>query len=221
MNEIILMADPRVTDIPVNDCGGPLVDVSICGLMKIDWRRADASGHWLLVRSGLATRLTHAASLLPEGLHLLHIEGYRPPELQARYFAAYSGRLAATRPGLDAHTLRQLASRYVSPPEIAPHSAGAAIDLSLCTNEGEELDMGTPVNASPEASDFGCYTAALNISSTARANRDTLAGVLTQAGLVNYPTEWWHWSYGDRYWALRTPHPTAIYGTHVGWDPER
>lgn len=174
MNEIILMADPRVTDIPVNDCGGPLVDVSTCGFMKIDWRRADASGYWLLVRSGL-----------------------------------------------DAHTLRQLASRYVSPPEIAPHSAGAAIDLSLCTNEGEELDMGTPVNASPEASDFGCNTAALNISSTARANRDTLAGVLTEAGLVNYPTEWWHWSYGDRYWALRTAHPTAIYGTHVGRDPER
>ena len=19
---------------------------------------------------------------------------------------------------------------------------------------------------------------------------------------MNYPTEWWHWSYGDRYWAL-------------------
>jgi D-alanyl-D-alanine dipeptidase len=24
---------------------------------------------------------------------------------------------------------------------------------------------------------------------------------LTGAGLVNYPTEWWHWSFGDRYWA--------------------
>ena len=29
-------------------------------------------------------------------------------------------------------------------------------------------------------------------------------GVLSAAGLVNYPTEWWHWSYGDRYWALAT-----------------
>jgi zinc D-Ala-D-Ala dipeptidase len=42
-----------------------------------------------------------------------------------------------------------LASRYVSPPEIAPHSAGAAIDLTLCGGDGTELDLGTPVNASP------------------------------------------------------------------------
>ncbi len=64
--------------------------------------------------------------------------------------------------------------------------------------------MGTPVNASPEASDNGCFTAAPNISRTARANRDILTRALSAAGLVNYPTEWWHWSFGDCYWALAT-----------------
>jgi D-alanyl-D-alanine dipeptidase len=44
-----------------------------------------------------------------------------------------------------------LASRYVSPPEIAPHSAGAAIDLTRCVGDGAELDLGTRVNASPLA----------------------------------------------------------------------
>jgi len=29
---------------------------------------------------------------------------------------------------------------------------------------------------------------------------------------VNYPTEWWHWSYGDRYWAFVTGAPHALYG---------
>jgi D-alanyl-D-alanine dipeptidase len=28
----------------------------------------------------------------------------------------------------------------------------------------------------------------------------------------NYPTEWWHWSSGDRYWALITKADNAIYG---------
>ena len=28
--------------------------------------------------------------------------------------------------------------------------------------------------------------------------------MLGREGLVNYPTEWWHYSYGDRYWALAT-----------------
>jgi D-alanyl-D-alanine dipeptidase len=39
-----------------------------------------------------------------------------------------------------------------------------------------------------------------------------LAGALAGAGLVNYPTEWWHWSYGDRYWALLTGADSAHYG---------
>ncbi|WP_281286552.1 M15 family metallopeptidase [Herbidospora galbida] len=40
-----------------------------------------------------------------------------------------------------------------------------------------------------------------------------LGTALTEAGLVNYPTEWWHWSYGDRYWAHVTGAGTARYGS--------
>lgn len=72
--------------------------------------------------------------------------------------------------------------------------------------------MGTRVNASPEESDGACYTDAGNISHEARANRRVLGDALTAAGLVNYPTEWWHWSYGDRYWALATGAGSALYG---------
>ena len=24
---------------------------------------------------------------------------------------------------------------------------------------------------------------------------------MEKAGFINYPAEWWHWSYGDCYWA--------------------
>ena len=66
------------------------------------------------------------------------------------------------------------------------------------------------MNASPEQSDGACYTQAAHITDEARANRGLLGGVLTASGLVNYPTEWWHWSYGDRYWALATGAPAAL-----------
>jgi zinc D-Ala-D-Ala dipeptidase len=39
--------------------------------------------------------------------------------------------------------------------------------------------------------------------------------VLCREGLVNYPTEWWHYSYGDRYWALATGAAAALYGPVV------
>jgi zinc D-Ala-D-Ala dipeptidase len=29
---------------------------------------------------------------------------------------------------------------------------------------------------------------------------------------VNYPTEWWHWSYGDRYWAYQSGARAARFG---------
>jgi hypothetical protein len=57
-----------------------------------------------------------------------------------------------------------------------------------------------------------CYMASPSISPEARANRQVLCGVLTKVGLVNYPTERWHWSYGDRYWAYVSGTPAARYG---------
>lgn len=72
--------------------------------------------------------------------------------------------------------------------------------------------MGTRVNASPEDSDGACYTDAPNLSARARTNRATLGSAPSTAGLINYGTKWWHWSFDDRYWALHTQQPTALYG---------
>jgi D-alanyl-D-alanine dipeptidase len=209
-NGIILMGDPRVTAIPVSDNGEELTDVRDHGL-RVSTFRADDSGDFALVRAGLAARLLRAAELLPQGRRLLLIEGYRPPALQRRYFDDYRSSLREASPGRDEEHLRMLASRYVSPPEIAPHSAGAAIDLTLCSDDGTELDLGTPVNATPEQSAGACYTGHPSVTGEARRNRAALSDALGAAGLVNYPTEWWHWSYGDRYWAMATGAPNAIY----------
>ena len=213
MNSVVLMADPRVTSIPVADCGEPLVDVRSSAALRVDHRLADEDGDWLMLRQDVLVRLEVAAQRLPSGTRFLFVEGYRPPALQRRYFEDYSAELASARPQLPAPEVRQLASRFVSPPEIAPHSAGAAVDLTLCSDDGVELDLGTAINANPEVSDGACYTASPAISPLARRNRSLMSSALLAAGLVNYPTEWWHWSYGDRYWALTTGRPAALYGS--------
>ena len=163
----------------------------------------------------MAVRLLAAQDSLPDGLRILFIEGFRPPALQRAYFEEYLGELRSGNPGASEAELFSAASRYVSPPDIAPHSAGAAVDLTLATADGAELDMGTRVNASPEESDGACFTGARSISAQARANRGLLGRALAAAGFVNYPTEWWHWSYGDRYWALSAGAPAACYGPAV------
>ncbi|MGW2016647.1 M15 family metallopeptidase [Streptomyces sp. NPDC001927] len=212
MTEIVLMSDPRIAAIPVVDCGEELRDVRLQESVAVDLRKEDPSGAFAHLRDGVLARLLDAQRLLPDGVRLLFIEGFRPAALQRFYFEHYADELRAGNPGWSADQVRGAASRYVSPPEIAPHSAGAAVDLTLMSADGRELDMGTRVNASPEESDGACYTDARDVASGARGNRRMLGDALTAAGLVNYPTEWWHWSYGDRYWAHATGAEHAIYG---------
>ncbi|MFJ4467271.1 M15 family metallopeptidase [Streptomyces sp. NPDC089424] len=210
------MSDPRVAAIPVQDCGEELSDIRASGVFLVDDRKRDPEGHYALLRHSLIERLQQAQQLLPSGLRLLIIEGYRPPELQRAYFEKYVTELRRNNPGWTDGRVHEAASRYVSPPEIAPHSAGAAVDLTLATADGQEVDMGTRVNASPEESGGACYTEADSISPTARAHRETLCRVMSSAGFCNYRTEWWHFSFGDRYWALHVDRPTAIYGPREG-----
>lgn len=209
---VVLISDPAVLAIPVVDCGEPLQDVREQQGLRLDPRKADPDDAYAQLRAGVLDRLALAQANLPAGRHLLIIEGYRPMHLQQAHFAEYEAELAHLHPDLPPHEVAVLASRYIAPPEAAPHPAGAAVDLTLCTADGVELDLGTQVNASPEESAGACYFASPLVPGQARSNREVLAEVLTAAGLVNYPTEWWHWSYGDRYWALATGPRQARYG---------
>ncbi|WP_049573738.1 M15 family metallopeptidase [Nonomuraea sp. SBT364] len=208
--DTVLISDPRVAAIPVSDIGEPLAEVR--GRLRLDERMADPEGAYGRLRAGLLDRLADAERRLPGGFHLLIVEGYRPVAVQRRIFEGYRDGLATRFPGLTPGELHAAASRYVSPVEVAPHTAGAAVDLTLCDAGGIEYDMGTAVNDTPETSGGACYTASPDISEDARRHRKILAAALEPAGLVNYPTEWWHWSYGDRYWALVTGADRALYG---------
>jgi D-alanyl-D-alanine dipeptidase len=195
---VILLSDPRVAAVSSCDDGDPMVELRF--------------GRAGLVRAGLADRLAGAQAMLPDGLRLLVVEGYRPPEAQQRIFTAYREELRRLHPCWPARRLLVETSKFVSPVRVAPHSTGGAVDLTLCTADGVELDMGTAIDATPVASGNACFTAAPHIRAEAAANRRILIDALRGAGLVNYPTEWWHWSYGDRYWALTTGAPHALYG---------
>ncbi|MEV4369006.1 M15 family metallopeptidase [Nonomuraea sp. NPDC049637] len=208
--DVVLISDPRVSAIPVQECGEPLADVR--GRLRVDTRMADADGAYAHLRAGLLDRLERAESSLPDGFHLLIVEGYRPIATQRRIFEGYRAELLTTYPDMTPDESYVAASRYVSPVEVAPHTAGAAVDLTLCAPDGTEYDMGTQVNDNPEESGGACYTAAAGVPAQARAHREILAAALEPVGLVNYPTEWWHWSYGDRYWAMSTGAPAALYG---------
>lgn len=193
----ILLADPVVHAIRVLDNGDPLIPLPF------------APG--VLVRTGLASRLTVARAALPAGVDLRVAEGHRSVADQRAIIDDYTNELRSLHPDADETELNRLSSRFVAPVAVAPHVAGAAVDLTLTDDTGTDLWMGTAIDDTPEQSDGACWFDA-DVDPTARHHRTILASALGDAGLVNYPTEWWHWSYGDRYWALLTSADHAIYG---------
>jgi len=71
----------------------------------------------------------------------------------------------------------------------SPHSRGAAVDLTLLTPDGRELDMGTPFDSFRPQS----HHAATDVSLEAQKNRFLLLGLMSAAGWDFYRNEWWHY----------------------------
>ncbi|GAB1818293.1 M15 family metallopeptidase [Herbidospora sp. RD11066] len=206
---MLLLSDPVVARTPVRESGEPLIDLRTVPALRVDPRMAGTGPGHAHLRHGVVDRLVSAQTFLPPGLFFLVVEGFRPVELQTRYFDAHVDRLRAAHPGEDEHWYHERAARYISPPEVAPHVAGAAVDLTLCDVDGRELWLGTEVN---DTDTEDCHTASTGLHEEAARLRGVLTSALTAAGFVNYPTEWWHWSHGDRYWACVTGTEHARYG---------
>jgi D-alanyl-D-alanine dipeptidase len=215
---LILIDDPKVLAIPIVDNGDPLCDLRVRGTVKVDEHQTAPLiqlPYLAFCRLGVAERLEKAQGLLPDGIRLLIKECYRPLAIQKRAFENYLHRLTIQFPEWSAEQLHDEACQFIAPPEgVPPHSTGGAVDLTLIDRAGRELDMGTIYDAIPVETDHATSTLSPRISAPARANRDCLIEVMSAAGFVNYPTEWWHWSYGDRYWAYHRQ-TESCYGSVV------
>ena len=82
-----------------------------------------------------------------------------------------------------------------------PHSTGAAIDLTLADMTGDPLDLGGEIDfIGPESSpDFYKKDNLVMPCSKHQVfhnRRSLLFSVMEQAGFVQHPNEWWHFSYG-------------------------
>jgi zinc D-Ala-D-Ala dipeptidase len=205
-----LIDDPRVLRVAIADNGEALVDLRTIAALDVDQTRAQVqqlSENPFHVRTEVAERLTRAQAGLPGGYQIQVKEGWRPVWVQQRLWDQCLDRLRASHPDLGPEQARRENARFVAPPGIVPpHSTGGAVDVVLL-HDGRTADMGWRFNQPGD----GSRTAA-PVTRAARRHRGILASAMNAAGFVNYPAEWWHWSYGDRYWAFQAGHGAAPYG---------
>lgn len=158
------------------------------------------------VRSTVADMLLKAAGMLPEGYKFKIYDAWRPAAVQKALFDAYYDRLRKEYEGtgISGEQLKELTMRFVSFPSADPakpfvHSTGGAVDLTIVDAAGRELDMGTGFDDFTDAAHTSYFESAG--SEEIRDNRRILYNVMMAAGFTNYPSEWWHYDFGDRFWA--------------------
>jgi zinc D-Ala-D-Ala dipeptidase len=210
----VLISDPRIKEYGLEEGGDPLVDAAGRHEIAISPKRILLNPWHTFVRSAVLERLLTAARYLPHGVQLCLEEGYRPLDVQRLLFEEYLELLQSELGQVGTEHLVTEATKYVAQPEGAPpHTTGGAVDVALLTGEGEEIDMGSTSDDTPLRNGSRNFTRSKAISETARGNRMMLVNAMTRAGFVNYPAEWWHWSYGDQYWAFRSRRAKSFYGT--------
>ena len=175
---------------------------------------------YFYLRKTVYEKLKLAQSHLLKGYHFCLYEGYRSLALQKMIFDKQYANVERRHPDWPKKDIFLETTKLVSPvinpdktPNIPPHSTGAAIDVYLVDDDGRALDMGIhPKDWMLDKDGQLSLTDSSFISESAIKNRKIMSDVLSVVGFVNYPTEYWHWSYGDRYWAYVTNNAHAIYG---------
>lgn len=207
--------------VPIVESGEPLVDfLEACPRLVLDKPQFDYRRE-TLIREGVAERLCRATELLPAGVQMAVLEGWRAPVIQQRMYRTMWNKFQSKHPTWSEAALRRQTNKFVAPmsPRVPPpHTTGGALDLALLDIDGNTLDMISPYAANDPK---GFPMDAPGLSDVARSNRALLASALAAVDLTNYPSEFWHFSFGDQGWAYRGSHSHAIYGSVSpdGWEP--
>lgn len=170
-----------------------------------------------LVRKEVYDRLVEAAKKLPEGYKLKIWDAWRPFALQHELYVLYSLDIVKEFE-LEACTDEQknaVISKFVSEPiedrEVPPvHTTGGAVDVTIVDANGNDLEMGTEFDAFSDKTYTNYFEG--DGTSIVRDNRRMLYQVMTTSGFTNLPSEWWHFDYGDRFWAFYNKRPAMFKG---------
>ena len=217
----VLITDPRVLKISVEDNHEPMVDlISQSEITLGPSPEIENNTDYTKMRNSVYQKLLAAQKLLPKNIRFCLYEAYRSLKLQKFLFESREKVVQEKHPDLSGQALFNEITKLVSPVinfdgsiNVPPHSTGAAVDVYLINEHGEALDMGIhPKDWLLDVEGIVSQTNSTQISDAAKANRKIMSDVLLQAGFVNYFTEFWHWSYGDRYWAYQLGKSQAIYG---------
>ncbi len=159
----------------------------------------------VLVRRGLVERLQQARDKLQPRQNFRVVDGWRPWSVQKAAAEDARRQIVEAHPDWTAVQIDTQVQVMAPPARIVPlfgsHRYGGAVDLTIIGPDGNNLEMGVPVNyvIGPEAALLH-YEFRDNLTEQERAgrqNRRILIRAMEAAGFDPYLPEYWHWGYAD------------------------
>lgn len=145
-----------------------------------------------------------------DGYKIKLLDTYRSLESQKR---SWEKRILETKklyPDASEEDIVRLTSLKVANPTNGNggHQTGGAIDITLTDKNGVELDMGSKyAEHIPQTKTYS-----KELTEEQYKNRQYLLDNMKKLDFVNFPTEWWHYCYGDQMWAAYKGKKECFYG---------
>lgn len=168
----------------------PSIKVDLRYSTTNNFMKTDVYGDWqnAYLQPDVAEKLVLAQMLLKSkfpNYSLLILDAARPVSVQQKMWKI-----------LDMPSAEK--TKYLSNPQNGSlHNYGAAVDLTIVNEFGEELDMGTPYDFFGEEAHPAKEMQMLlegKLTEEQIKNRKLLREVMQKAGFSQLPTEWWHFN---------------------------
>ncbi|WP_107670173.1 M15 family metallopeptidase [Cyanothece sp. BG0011] len=220
--------------IPIQDCGDPLIPIPLEEFsvetphpyQKLGAFYGEKSPYYL--RAQVVDALKQAQNHLQQehpGWKIHIFDAYRPVAVQ-QFMVDYTfeSLLQEKRLILDSLSKTEKDSLWqqvyqiwaVPSDDLAtppPHSTGGAVDITLIDDQGRLLEMGGMIDELSERSQPNYYVNHKDtIGRDYHQRRELLNKIMTTAGFLRHPGEWWHFSLGDQMWAWQSQEERAYYG---------
>ena len=196
----------------IRECGEPLVDVrKACPGVVIDLgKERMRKEQTAYLRKTVAEMVARAKTYIPKGMTFIVRDAWRTQEVQRNIFESFIERFEERNPEASREEIIRQVKTLVAPwdgPFVSDHMTGAAVDIRIIV-DGKRL----PMRSWDLPYEENARSRPKKLPNYLMRNREIMYDALTRAGLSNYPKEFWHWSYGDAWWAKRKKRKTAIYG---------
>lgn len=217
--------------IPICDRGEPLVPIPRDRFALVQPHPYQALGapygdqSPYALRAGVVAALTEAQVRLQQqqpGWRIQIFDAFRPLAVQRfmvehTFSAQVQARgwvVEALTPGQRDQVMAEVAQFWAIPSDDPatppPHSTGAALDITLLSETGAVVDMGSPIDeVSPRSHPDHFADSTTPAEQACHAHRTLLNQVMESAGFRRHPHEWWHFSLGDQLWAWRRRQETG------------